>query len=356
MAIGLCVALLVGAAGLYGTEYLLTAADDDAGEDSGERQAVRVGTTTPERIMIDDAVTAVGSLRPVRSIELMPYTPGRVSEVPVTSGQEVAAGDLILQLDDSTARAALAEAEATLSEAGKEFRRIEELVERNTQAEARLEEVRANFARAEAAVSSARARVDDHRIVAPFAGTLGFVDIEPGAFLNMSTSVTRLVDLSSIELAAELSERYFEAVRPGLTVSVTVPAYPDRTFEGEILVRSPEIDPVARNFAFRARLDNPDRLLAGGMFADARVVLDRYEGLVIADDAIISEGLTTYVFTVEEGTARRTEVTPGVSVGARTEVREGLGPDLQVVISGWDQLSDGTPVEVADDIATEGLE
>lgn len=355
MALGLCIVLVLGVAGYFGTEYLLASSDEDSDE-SRDQEAVRVGVTTPEMREIDDAVTAIGSLRPARSVDLVPYVSGRVSEIPVESGQDVGEGDLILQLDDSGPQATLAEAEATLEEARQEYQRIEELVDRNTRAEARLEEVKANFARAEAVVSSAGASIKDHRIIAPFYGTLGLIDLETGAFLDMSTPVTRLVDHSSVELAAELSERYFELVQPGQTVSVTVPAYPDRSFEGEVEVRAPEIDPVSRNFTFRARIDNPERLLAGGMFADARLVFDRYEGLAIADDAIISEGFTTHVFTVEDGTARRTGVSPGVSIGALTEVREGLNPDAQVVVSGWDRLSDGTPVEIAEDIASEGLE
>jgi membrane fusion protein (multidrug efflux system) len=92
------------------------------------------------------------------------------------------------------------------------------------------------------------------------------------------------------------------------------------------------------------------------MFADARLLLGSEEGLAVADDAIISEGLSTYVFTVVDGTARRTAIETGASLEELTEVRSGLAPGDRVVVAGWDRLSDGAPVEVADDIAREGLQ
>jgi len=84
-------------------------------------------------------------------------------------------------------------------------------------------------------------------------------------------------------------------------------------------------------------------------------VLDRYDATAIPDDAIISEGLSTYVFTVDDETARRTEVETGNSVGSLTEIREGLDTDDRVVVAGWDNLSDGATVEIDEDFEREAL-
>jgi len=92
------------------------------------------------------------------------------------------------------------------------------------------------------------------------------------------------------------------------------------------------------------------------MFARTRLVLDTGEGLAIDDDSIISEGSATYVFVVEHGQASRREVTAGQSLGALTEITEGLQPDDRVVVSGWNALRDGAPVTVAEEIAREALQ
>lgn len=354
--IGLCIVAAFVMGGVIGIEALITRDDDASSGQGGERQAIRVGVVTPEMRTIEDAVSAVGTLRPVRAVQVVPNVAGRVTDVPVSSGQAVAAGDLLIQLDDRAARAAVAEAEATLREAEQEYRRYQQLEDSNTAAEARLEQARGAFLRAEAAMMMAEAELEDRTVTAPFAGTLGVIDVEPGTFLTASDPVTRLSDLSTVEVSVTLPERYFDRVSPGQTLDITTPAYPEATFEGLVTVRAPEIDLGTRSFEIRAEIENSDGRLVGGMFANSRLVLGTFEGLAIPDDAIISEGLTTYVYTIEDGTAARTEVDVGASLGTLTEVREGVEPSSRVVVAGWDQLTDGAPVEIDEDFAEEGLE
>ncbi|MBJ3762115.1 efflux RND transporter periplasmic adaptor subunit [Maribius pontilimi] len=354
--VGCLIVLALGAVGLLGTDKLLAAlAPSSQGQDRGA-QATRVGVTSPRMQRVEDTVSAVGTIRPIRSVMLVPNASGRVTAVNVTSGEMVDAGDLLVQLDDRAERAAVTEAEATLSEAQQNLDRIDELQERNVSAEARLEQARAAFLRAEAALTTARAAVEDRAITAPFGGTLGLIDIEQGAMLDSSVPVTTLSDLSIVEVSAALPERYFGSITADQAMIITTPAYPDREFQGQVTVRALQVDLGSRSFEIRARFDNADGQLAGGMFANARIVLDTYDGLAIPDDAIISEGLTTYVYTVADGKAARTEIDVGASLGALTEVRDGLEMEDRVVVAGWDQLSDGATVEIDQDYAREGLE
>lgn len=353
---GLCVVLLFAAAGVFGAQTLLSGQESKPGSGDESTRPIRVGVASPQTRDIEDAVMAIGTLMPLRSVELVPNAPGRVTKLPVSSGHQVSEGDLLIQLDDRAARAALMEAEATLSEARQNFLRVEQLADSNAAAEAQLEQARAAFRRAEAALMVAQADFEDRAITAPFAGTLGVIDTEEGAFLNASEPVTQLSDLSVVVVSFPLPERYYDSVVPGQILLVTTPAYPDDTFQGRVTLRAPGVDLGTRSFEVRAEVDNPDRRLVGGMFANSRLVLDTYEGLAVPDDAIISEGLTSYVYTVTNATAARTRIETGRSLGALTEVRSGLNTDDQVVITGWDQLSDGARVQIADDIAREGLE
>nr|WP_261368186.1 efflux RND transporter periplasmic adaptor subunit [Pseudosulfitobacter koreense] len=329
---------------------------EDAGQQGQDRQPTRVGVTSPQMRSIEDAVSAVGTLRPVRAVDIVPNVAGRVSDVLVTSGQKVSAGDLLIALDDRAARAALAEAQATLNETEQEYSRYRQLEDSNAAAEARLEEARGAFRRAEAAVMMAEANLEDRTVTAPFAGTLGVIDTEPGSFLNGNQAVTRLADLSAVEVSATLPERYFRQVRPGQTLEITTPSYPNATFEGQVTLRAPEIDLGTRSFEIRAEIDNDDGRLVGGMFARVRLVLDTYEGMTLSEDAIISEGMAVYVYTVADGTAERTEIEIGTTRGTMTEVREGLEIDDRIVVAGWDQLTDGAPVAVEENPAERGDE
>ena len=94
-----------------------------------------------------------------------------------------------------------------------------------------------NDGRAEAAIMMARADLEDRSVTAPFSGTLGVIDTEPGAVLNGSDPVTRLSDLTAVEGSVTLPERYFQRVEAGQRVEITLPAYPDTRFEGAVTFR-----------------------------------------------------------------------------------------------------------------------
>ncbi|WOI57296.1 efflux RND transporter periplasmic adaptor subunit [Palleronia sp. LCG004] len=354
IAFGVIVVALFAAGGVYGSRALLSQESDAS--DTPEDKPVRVGLATPEKRVIEDIVRGVGTLMPIRSVALVPTSPGRVVDVPVASGDRVTDGDLIIRLDQREAEATLAEAEATLSETENEFRRIGELADRNTAADAQLETARAAYRRAEAAAMSARAALDDRELRAPFAGTIGIFDIEPGAYLTDGTEIVTLTDLASMEVDLSLPERYFDRIMIGQSISIQVPAYPGETFDGTITIRAPQIELDTRSFDLRAQIANPDGRLAGGMFAHVRVVLDTYSGLAVPDDAIISEGMESYVYTVTDSTASRQRIEPGRSLGSATEVVEGLDENDRVVIAGWNDLSDGASVEIDEDISRAGLE
>lgn len=354
--LGVCVVATFVAVGVYGTQAVVVRDDGASSGQGQDRQPTRVGVALPKMQTIVDDVSAVGTLRPARAVQIVPDVAGRVTEVAVTSGQEVSQGDLLIQLDDREARARLAQAEATLSVAEQEYRRYQRLESSNAAAEARLQEARGAFLRAEAEMMMARTALEDRAIVAPFAGTLGVIDTAPGALLNGSVAVTRLADLSTVQVSVSLPERYFERVKPGQTLEITTPAYPDETFDGEVTVRAPEIDLGTRSFEIRAEIDNADGRLVGGMFANSRLVLDRYDGIAIPDDAIISEGMETFVYRVVDGTAKRTVVKIGASLDPLAEVQSGLDIDARVVVAGWDQLADGTPVTIDEEFTQEGLE
>jgi membrane fusion protein (multidrug efflux system) len=347
--VGAAILLLAaaGAAGLWGTEFLLARTATESESPAREPQATRVTVAAPERREVSDSVSAVGTIHPTRAIELRPLAAGRVTEVFVDSGARVEEGQPILALDARAARAAVAQAEATRDAARQELRRVRELSAENVAAQARLDEAQAAAARAEAELEAARAALEDRRLKAPFAGTLGIVAVDRGGYVDPTTRIAALDDLSAVEVSFALPEARYARISPGQTVRLHSAVYPDRVFTGEIVVRAASVDPATRSFEVRARLDNPGRRLVGGMFAEVEVVLGSGRALTIPEEAVVSEGAATYVFTVEDGTARRTEIETGSSLGPRTEVTRGLREGARVVVTGWDSLSDGAAVSVA---------
>lgn len=354
---GLCAIAAFAAAGLFGSDYVLSRGT--SGEASGGAQRggpTQVGVAQVQSRQIEEAVTAVGTVSPVRRVEIRPTVPGRVTQVSASSGQQVQPDALLVQLDDRAERATVAGAEATLAEARQNLERVEELAEANTAAERRLETARAAFERAESDAMAARAALEDRRITAPFGGTLGLVDVDPGAYLTPQNVIATLSDLATVRVDLALPERYFGDVKVGQSVDITVPAYSDETFQGAVKTREHAVTLGSRSFQVRVDIDNSDRKLVGGMLAQTKLIFETYEGLAVPDDAIISEGDRTYVYAVADGKAQQRDIEVGRSLDALTEVTEGLEADTRVVVTGWSTLRDGAAVSVKEEIAREGLE
>ncbi len=360
LTIGLAIGVIgIGAvAGLFGGERLVEALAGQSGEESGggEATAAAVTTRTPEEREILDTFGAVGTILPARSVSLAPMSDGRVTEVAIESGEAVAAGDVLLRLDDRAERAALDDARATLTETRAAFERYETLLEGDTASEARFEQARGTYQRARAAVEVAEANLADRTLKAPFGGILGVVGLDPGAQVDSATVLTTLDDLSIVEVEFSVPERYFAAAEVGQTVTLDGAIHADRTFEGKVTLVAPRVDANSRSFVVRATIPNDDRSLAGGMFMNVALVLGSRTALTLPDDAIISEGSATYVYVVADGTARRTDIVLGQTQEGRTAVTDGLAADAEVVVTGYDRLSDGDAVTVGtSDTAGEAL-
>ena len=125
-AMGLIVILAAGAGGLYLTDRLLAGQEPGARQDgfpAGGGEAVRVETVPLQRARFTQTIRAVGTARAIRAIELTPESGGRIVRIAFAPGDEVAAGDILLELDDRTEQAAFRAAEATLAEAEAAFSR-----------------------------------------------------------------------------------------------------------------------------------------------------------------------------------------------------------------------------------------
>ena len=350
---------LAALAGSFGTDRLMSAlrGGADGGSEgppgAAAEESTRVTAASPRVQTIRETFETAGTILPVRSIEVRPLSEGRVVEVAAASGAAVSEGDPIFSLDARAERAALAEAEATLTETEAAFLRYEELQDENVAADARLEQARAAFRRAEAMVEVARAALADRRVAAPLGGVLGVMDLDVGERVDPATIVTSLDDLSTVLVEFAVPERYFGDVERGQTVTITAAAYPDRTFEGQVAFAALRIGENSRSFTVRASLNNEDRMLVGGMFVDVALVMGTRESLTVPDDAIVSEGSATYVFVLADGVAARTDVSLGIRQDGRSEVVDGLAEDAQVLTTGFDTLSDGDPVSVEEDGAAE---
>ncbi|PWE32598.1 efflux transporter periplasmic adaptor subunit [Maritimibacter sp. 55A14] len=349
----LLVLCLLGAAGFggysYYTEHMAPPAEATVG--AGGPREVPVEIARAETRTLSRSVEAVGTTRARQSVEIVPEAAGRLVEILIEPGATVEAGDVLARLDDEIQRADLTEAEARLVEQRQALERIRRLRETNAVAQATLEEATARLAAASAELDRARRRMAERTIRAPFAGVVGLTDADLGARVDEDTMLTRLDDLSEIEVEFSLPETLFAGVRLGQELTAFSAAFPERDFVGRVAAYDSRIDPVSRSFKTRAVIPNPENLLPAGMFMSLTLVLSQSEALVVPEEAIVFQAADTYVFVVEDGKALRRKVVTGQRRDGVVAVTSGLTAGDAVVVRGLQRVRDGSPVRVLGDSA-----
>jgi membrane fusion protein (multidrug efflux system) len=326
---------------------------------AGEAQAERRGggpalveLATAETRVMSEIVEAVGTTRARQSVDIVPEAAGRIEALDFAPGQQVEKGAVLVRLDDAVARADLAEAMARLRERERVLERVTQLRGSNAVAEATLEDAVARLAEAQADLERSGQALAQRTIKAPFAGTVGLSEVDRGARVAAGTFITRLDDLSVVELEFSLPETLFARITTGQPVVAQSIAFPGRTFEGRIEAVDSRIDPVSRAFRTRAVIPNPDGTLPAGMFMSLDLTLAQAERVVVPEEALIYQAAQVYVFVAEEGKARRVAVTTGQRRDGVVAVLEGIEAGAPVIIRGLHRVRDGGEVKPLDAPAT----
>lgn len=349
--VGILLLLAALAAGGYVGWQQFVGNQADAKQSTGKptkERAVSVETMAAAYRDLENLVEAVGSTRARRAVEITPLASGRVVEINFSAGKSVAAGDLLLRLDDDIQRADLVEGQARVTAAAKALERARLLMKTSAIASATVDKLVAELAIAQADKDRAARRLRDRTVVAPFAGIVGFSSVELGARIEDGDIVTTLDDLSLLEIELSLPEGLFGQIGVGQRIVADAVAYPGRTFEGKVETIGSRIDPASRSFKVRALVSNSKMVLPAGMFMHLSVVLDAKRALAVPEEAVVVDGSEAFIFaTTERDDGERAErriVKLGRRSFGHVEILEGVEEGTQVVIRGVQKVRDGSLV------------
>jgi len=322
------------------------AADVETSEGKRRGHTATVEVSVVRYQTLQQTVEAVGTTRARNSIEIRPLATGTVAALSIKPGQLVQQGATLAKLDTEIQQADLVEAQALLVEQRRSVARMDKLRRRNAVAAMALEQATAKLAVAQSALQRAERRLQDRTITAPFAGVVGLTNIEVGAQVDQDTMITRLDNLTEIEIEFSLPEMLFGQLAIGRPISAQSAAFPDRRFNGQVSEIDSRIDSVSRSFKLRASLPNPDGALPAGMFMSLELVLSETKALVVPEEAIVVQAADTFVFLIDDGKANRTSVTTGMRKDGVIVVSSGLAEGQQVVIRGLQRVRDKGAVKI----------
>jgi len=314
-----------------------------------------------KRLAVELAVP--GSVQAVSQATVRSKVSAEVKRVLVREGDKVSAGQVVAEFDTAQLRALLAERTASYEFAKAQLANTE----RTRQVNAQL--VKQNFISQNAfdtadsanqaqlaAVQASRAQIEqtqiqlnDSVVRAPISGIVAKRHVQPGEKLAFDAPLMAIVDLSELEVQAQVPVSDVPQIRKGMPTSVDIEGIRGRSFSGRVERINPSTEPGTRTVNVYVSLPNEESLLKAGMFARVSLTTEpETESLSLPMSAVRSDGQQSYVWVIADGKLARRNV----STGRRderaqwVEVTSGLTPNDVVLATKFDNLKDGLAAKV----------
>lgn len=318
------------------------------------------------------ANTRAGTVNACRRAKLSPSLGGQVALLPIREGDSVKAGELLLEIwnEDLKAQLVLSEREVAVAEAkanavclsadeaGRQAHRAEILFkqrivseEHTDQAVTKAKSLRAECTAARASVEMRQAQVEVARVnlsrtrlIAPFDGVIAEIEGELNEYITpspvgvLTPPAVDLIENSCYYVSAPIDEVDAAEVRVGMEVRITLDAFRNRSFSGQVRRIAPyvlDLEKQARTVEIEVSFDNREAFseLLAGYSADVEVVIDvRQNSLKIPTEAVMEEA-SVFVFSPGDHHVQKRTISTGLSNWAATEVVNGLAEGELIVVN-----------------------
>ena len=299
-----------------------------------------------QKQVVDEVLNLIGSSYPNAEVQFNSETIGRVTTVKFDVGERVGKGNIIATVDDELKQAALITAEASFDKSKNDLDRTQQLFNAKSANESQLDIAKFAYKSAEAQLIIAKRQLKDTKIVCPINGIVSAKSIETGAYLNTGNPIATIVDISTLKVKVNISEKDVIKIKMGDKVKIKSEVYPDQNFVGIVKAVNPKAD-ESHTYSMEINLPNPKSTLKAGMFFTVYFDnIQKGESLVIPRQSLVGSVKDPQVYVVESGIANLRKITIADIVGDKIEVLSGINQGEQVVISGQINLKDKSPVKI----------
>jgi RND family efflux transporter MFP subunit len=346
------VVLLVGCSG---------AAPQDAGGGAAGMPPADVKTLTLAPKPVARTSEFVATIHSLSSTTVQPQVEGIVTRVLVRSGDRVAAGQPIVQIDPDKQQASVASLQATraarqadVEYARQQHARLQKLFDAGAVSKQELEQAEtaertaiAQLEAAEAGIKESQVELGYYRVRAPVAGVVGDVPVRNGDRVTTSTIITTIDKPQGLEAYVSVPLERATAVRPGLTLELLDDAGAV-TARNPITFIAPRADDATQSVLVKAQLREHPPALRVLQYVRARIVWSNEPALTVPVVAVNRIAGQYFVYVTEAGAkgvvARQKPIAVGEIIGDDYVVQSGLKTGEQVIVSNLQKIGDGAPV------------
>ena len=305
-----------------------------------------------------------GELKPFEQVNIFAKAKGFVKKIYVDRGSKVKKGQLLAVLEApeiSQQHLAVQSNERKLYEnflySRQAYKRLLKASLKNgAVAEIELDRANAQLRSDSAAYHSARASTgasaqlkDYLRITAPFSGTIVSRNVSVGALVgdNNSSPLFSVAQQERLRLTVAVPEKHAHSMTANINANFSVSNRPGKMYKAALSRNSGLLDQESRSIAVEFDVDNRDHLLAGGEYAQVKLMLKRPEStLWVPVTSVVHAQSGVFVLKVENGTAKRIPVSLGITNKEMQEVFGELNTGDKILKTGTEELEEGTPVQI----------
>jgi RND family efflux transporter MFP subunit len=331
--------------------------------ESHARPATPVKIEVASLTTVNDSTEYVGMLKSRQSTAVNPEVDGQVTEIFVHSGDRVARGSPLMQIDPLKQQAvvhsqefARAAALANLRYARQQEERASKLYAAGVVSKQSLDEAQTALDTAEAQLRSLDAQVREqqvqlryYRVLAPTAGIVGDIPVRVGDRVTSTILLTTIDRGGDLEAYIDVPVERAPDLRLGLPVEI-LDGSGNKMAEGRIDFISPEVQSTTQSILVKSRVKNEGDRLRTAQFIRARIIWNSHPGIVIPVLAVSRISGQAFGFVAEgpatSPVARQRVLHLGAMIGNNYVVDSGIKPGDRVIVSGIQYLLDGAPVAV----------
>lgn len=329
----------------FGALLLLAAGCSSSGTTSVSTP-LRVATIVVEPREDIHAGIYVGVIEEENAAALSFPVAGTLTRICVDEGDHIRKGDLLAELDPTSARQTFDAAKATLEQARDASERLRQLYDEKSLPEIKWIEAQTRLRQAESAFGIAEKNLSDCRLYAPFDGVVGQKRAEIGETVLPAAPVLTLLEINQVKVRFSVPEQEIAAITSDSRVRVCIPASGDSLRVAAQIEKSAVANPAAHTYDVRATLDNREKNLLPGMVCRVTVMpASAVEEIAVPVRAVQQAGNGRhFVWRVQGDSVVRADVRTGRFVENGIVIEEGIQGGDRIVVDGMQKIGQGSKV------------
>lgn len=331
-------------------------------------ETIKVGRKT-----VTKEVRYTGDIKAEQEVKIYSKVPDRILNFEVDEGDYVNKGDVLVRIEATKieqaviqAKAAVVSTKAQLVNLESEYQRAQRLIKENAMSQQQYDAVKTQFEatqalaeQSQAALIQAESQLADANVTAPISGIIGIRNYEQGDLATGPLPLLTIVQMNQVKVEVNAPEQDFGQLKIGQRATLFVMSYPNKKFIGKINKISPVLDPITRMGKIEIVVENSDKSLKPGMFAEVEICINTLENvLAIPKHAVIENTelrringedvavVNSDVFVEKDGIAVLKSIKISYTNGTVAVIDSGIVDGESIVVVGQQSLKDSSQVKV----------